>query len=70
MVKFLLIGLIMGAGQDLAQPPAYGASRHQAQINDLGATTQVGPQPLVKKYFDPALRGPWETLVKKYLGSE
>ena len=54
MVKFLLIGLIMGAGQDLAQPPAYGASRHHAQINDLGATTQVGPQPLVKKYFAPA----------------
>ena len=54
MVKSLLIGLILGAGQDLAQPPAYGASRHQAQINDLGATIQVGPQPLVKKYFDPA----------------
>lgn len=54
MVKFLLIGLILGAGQDLAQPPAYGASRHQAQINDLGATIQVGPQPLVKKYFAPA----------------
>tara|TARA_B100000524_G_scaffold268598_1_gene147520 strand:- start:34 stop:312 length:279 start_codon:yes stop_codon:yes gene_type:complete len=28
-------------------------TRHLAQINDLGATLQVGPQPLVKKYFDP-----------------
>tara|TARA_Y100000817_G_scaffold313161_1_gene308641 strand:- start:896 stop:1111 length:216 start_codon:yes stop_codon:yes gene_type:complete len=56
VVKSFLLILTLGAGQDLAMPPAgHGYhTRHQAQINDLGATLQVGPQPLVKKYFDPA----------------
>ena len=55
MVKSFLLILTLGAGQDLAMPPAGHGYHTRPQINDLGATIQVDP------------RTP-RTLVKKYLG--
>ena len=55
MVKSFLLILTLGAGQDLAMPPAGHGYHARPQINDLGATIQVDP------------RTP-RTLVKKYLG--
>ena len=70
MVKSFLLILTLGAGQDLAMPPAGHGYHTRPQINDLGATIQVDPRTprtLVKKYLGVGRLIPHQGLVKKYL---